>query len=349
MKIILILLALHCSFLCDAQNENISTKDSLKAFTYKLINKALAKKKFKKLAIWDFTDLHKNSSSIATYVADQLSIYAAEFDSVIVLDRQNIETILREHKLQDKDLLIDPKALLKLGEFFGTEVLIVGKVSIFEGECAIQLNLKIVDVNTAHVITAAEGYIPVDKRFADVSGLRLNCQGMSTDVPGKPGRGYGRSPETNEDYNNPQKLKEGGCAEYNTGAYCFFNSTTQNLKVVIFKTPEKTAEQTEEWRHGPKDEFILKPEEVKCIYSLIGGNSYKFIVQLNNTDNQNNGDYFDSGNILIEKCNSKTYKIKNAVTTETKKVTDKLFKDLMKGILQRGTELLKEKMKVNDN
>lgn len=349
MKLLLMAIYVFSFQLSWCQRGDISTRDSLKFFTFKLVKKALSKKKFSKLVVWDFTNPQQKSNGVATYIAEQLSIYATEIDSIIVLDRQNLETIIKEHKLKDKDFLIDQQALLQIGKFAGTEMIIVGKVSVFENECTVQLNLKIVDVNTAHALAAAEEYIPIDERFADVSGMALNCKGLDKTSPEKPHKGFGRPTETNENYNNPQQLKEEGCVESNTGMCCFFNTTGQDLYVVVYKTPLKNKTEWNDLFYGPKEEFKIKPQESKCVYSLTAGNSYRFTVVLDNSNTKNTTDYFDYGGILIEKCKSKTYTIKNAVITETKKVTNKLLKEVTTTLLEKGVNIIREKIKIKSN
>jgi hypothetical protein len=343
MKFILLILICCYSHNGMAQKNKISTKDSLKQFTYRLINKALTKKRFKKLAIWDFTDQLKEETNIGAYLGDQISIYSSDIDSVIVLDRQNLKSIIKEHKLKDKDLLIDQEALLQLGKFSGAEVLVVGKVGVFETECSMQIYLKIVDANTAETFSAAEEYIPIDKKFADVSGLSLNCLGMDGNASGKPGRDFNRPAASNEQYNNEQKLIEAGCEEKNVGTLCFYNNTSDEVIIDIYKTPQENLNNA--WQWGEKETLKLKPLEAKCVYNYLAGYSYKFAVQIQKMNHgfiQN--EVYDEGSIQIEKCKSKTYTIKKVIVNEVKKNVNQATKETSDKLLKKGWKLLLERI-----
>lgn len=294
-----IFMLLFSSAFC--QNNPVSTKDSIRSFTYRLVNKALTKRKFKKIAVWDFTDPQKQTSKAGTYIADQVSIYATDIDSVIVLDRQNMESIIREHKLKDKDFLIDQQALLQLGKFSGAEVLAIGKVSIFEADCYIQLYLKIVDANTAQTLSAAEEYIPIDKKFIDASKMLINCEGADV-----------KKLNNGEANNVTQRLKQLNCAESNIGECCFDNTTQNDFFVIVFKTPLNGNNQWTDWAWGPKEEFKLDAGKSKCIYSLPPGYSYRYVVSLTKNNIGSTGDeqYYDEGAISLRQCESKTYLIK---------------------------------------
>ncbi len=342
---------LTCGFIflsvsCFSQRDVVSTKDSLRYFLYKLVNKALTKKRFKKLVVLDFTDPLRKQSRIGIYVADQLSIYATDVDSVTTLDRQNLESIIQEHKLKDKDFLIDPKALQEFGKFSGAEVLVVGKVAVFENECSIQLYLKVVDITTAQTLSAAEEYIPVDKRFRDISGLTLNCSGGSEDAAAKPGKGYTRPVVTNEQYNNPQELQDAGCEDNNAGTCCFFNSTSQDMVVILYKVPLKDNTTRQELEYGPNEQVKVKPKETKCMYKLPAGYSYRFdVIVAQNNSNDKEVEYFDYGSIMILKCLSKTYTIRSIVTTRTTNAVREISRQGAGKILDKGLEILKGKVK----
>jgi hypothetical protein len=346
MKPFLTSVFLFISVSCFSQRTAISTKDSLKSFLSRLIYKALTKKRFKKLVVLDFTDPFKKTSNVGIYVAEQLSIYATDVDSITILDRQNLESIIKEHKLKDKDFLVDPKALQEFGKFSGAEVLIVGKIAVFEKECSIQLYLKVVDINTAQTLSAAEEYIPMDERFADISGLSMNCFDTKEDDIPKPGKGHTRPTVTNEQYNNSQELQDAGCEDNNTGTCCFFNSTSQDLIVILYKVPLKENTTRQELEYGPNEQLKVKPKESKCMYKLPGGYSYHFeVIVAQNNSNDKTLEYFDYGSIMISKCLSKTYTIRSLTTSKTKKGINEVTREGASKLFDKGLEIIKDKMR----
>lgn len=330
MKKSIVTLLLFASLAAFGQKQTLSTRDSLKAYTLRLLDKALKKRDFNKIAIWDFTDSQNELSRQGTYIAQQVSIYASNIDSVRVLDRQNVPSILREHKMKHKDYLIDKDALLELGKFSGAEVLMVGKVIIFETECKIQLALSIVDANTAETLAADEAYLTVDQKFADVSGLTFNCYGTTS---GKPGKGFTRPLVSNEQYNNNQQLIEDQCETKNKGIYCFFNNAAETMQVTFYTSDFQSVN------------MLLKPQESKCLYTLQPGQSYEFIVHVQNSRVYNEN--YDEGRILVEKCQSKTYTIRKAlINGGTNIIREESKKAGQKGI-EKGIEFLKKKLRIN--
>lgn len=304
-----------------AQKQKADTRDSIKAFTHKLISHALKTREFKKIAVWDFTDQQKEASNQGSYIAEQISIYAASNDSITVLDRQNVASIIREHRMKDKDHLIDQNEFLELGHFSGAEVLMVGKVVIFETECMLQLYLKIVDANTAQTLAADEKYISVDKQFADVAGLLLTC--------------FGSNPCNNDQSGSNKKLLEQNCETNNTGNICICNESAQVIRVRI------TNEFDTEY-------MLLKPQEGKCIYHRKAGLSYQFeayVVEQDNTELRR--EIYDTGSILVEKCQSKKYTIRGIVISETKKIIKPEVNKGVKNGIEKGVKLLKERFKIN--
>lgn len=335
-------------FACFAQAWNINTKDSLKTYTNKLINKALAKQKFRNIAIWDFTNQQKETTKAGMYIADLMSIYATENDSIVVLDRQNINSIIREHNLKDKDFLIDQNALLQLGKFSGAEVLIVGKVNIFETSCLIQVYVKLVDVNTAKTLSAADENIPIDRKFADASQIEMNCLGADLKGPCDFGSGNSKSPQNSEDQLIAKRLKAEGCEDNNTGAYCFCNSTGRVFSLTVYGTAVTGNNQWTDWAWGPKQEFKLKPFESKCIYGMAAGNSYRFTVDstMNPADLAWKHPFYDEGNIHVEKCKFKSYTIKDVIINAPKKAGRKLLDEGIKTGIDKGLEYLRDKLKI---
>lgn len=347
----IVLLTLFTVALCDAFSQQgiVSTRDSLKYCSSKLMNKALVKKKIKKLVICNFTDQRRQPTKVGGIVSSHIAAYMTNIDSVEVLDRQDIDNIIKEHKLKDKDFLIDENAQLQLGKFSGAEALVVGKVTVYETECSMQIDLKVVETNTAQILSAVNEDIPIDKKFADVSGLSMNCLNGFANEKQRAGKGHTKFIESNEQYNNAEKLKNNGCEEKNQGDYCFFNGTTQSLTIYVYNSPVEDKDHN--WQYAGYQQLVLKPEESKCIYNLDAGKSFRLFVMLTSelSVKDKTPDYFDQNTIQAVKCESKTYTIRNMVTNESKKSINKFGQKVIKTGLNKLIKLAEKKLKIESD
>nr|WP_294991539.1 hypothetical protein [uncultured Sediminibacterium sp.] len=312
---VLILVGLSSLLFADAQGT--ATRDMIKKYTTELVTTALRKADFQRIAIWDLTDPTKEVNQFGTYVADLISIYATSVDKVIVLDRQNLAMIIKEHNLKIKDKFIDQNALLELGKFSGAQVVLVGKVSILENENTFQLYTKIVDVNTAQTLSAMEEYFTVDKRFADASGFAYRSDDGTGGSIITPGRGFNRPIESGIVTNNPDAASK-ACKINNTGDFCFVNSSKYDLKVRASKMELHTIRPDALFE---SNDLILKPGDSKCLYNYTAGLVFKYVVDVINFDNSNMPvdyvitpahlrDIVDQGSFRVEQCQSKSYTIK---------------------------------------
>jgi TolB-like protein len=112
----------------------------------------------KTVAVVDFTDLEGNATRLGRFLAEEVSVdlvaQAKDFD---VIDRTHLKVILEEHRLSATGL-IDPATARKLGQIAGADALLTGTMTPL-GD-SIRLNLKVLDTQTAKMLTAASTDIP---------------------------------------------------------------------------------------------------------------------------------------------------------------------------------------------
>jgi hypothetical protein len=269
-----------------------SSSDSLKNFTIKLIERGIKKSKIKKIAVWDFTDMNKENSTFGSHIAELISVYATFVDSIIVMDRQNLKSLLKEHKLKSEGF-IDPATVMELGRFSGVDAVIVGDAIVAGKD--FEVIIKILETNQAGTIAADDQFFPIDDKMAAKLGIQIS----ETEVKNtnNPNKGFNRPLNSNEQFNNSGTVSR-ECEKKNTGDYCFYYSGLENIMVFVYKKELNNDNPPEIAR------FSLKEKESKCIYNIPAG-SYFFMVMLNNSSYGQ-----DSGDFLIEKCKSKTYNIK---------------------------------------
>jgi len=73
-----------------------------------------------------------------------------------VIDRTHLKSIMAEHKLASKGI-IDPQTARKLGKIAGVGALITGTITPFG--VSIRLSVKVLDTETARMISASTGNI----------------------------------------------------------------------------------------------------------------------------------------------------------------------------------------------
>ena len=122
----------------------------------------------KKVTVIDFTDLQGGSSELGRYIADQLTVnlVMAKRDFA-VLDRENLKSILAEHKLTAKGL-VDPDNAKKLGQFAGVDAIILG--SIVPRSNSVSLTARIITTDTAEIVGAAKAAFRMDDNVRQLLG-----------------------------------------------------------------------------------------------------------------------------------------------------------------------------------
>ena len=109
------------------------------------------------IAVVDFTDLQGNVTELGRFLAEEFSVaLAGASKGFEVIDRTHLKSIMAEHKLASKGI-IDPQTARKLGKIAGVGALITGTITPF-GD-SIRLSVKVLDTETARMISASTGNI----------------------------------------------------------------------------------------------------------------------------------------------------------------------------------------------
>lgn len=124
----------------------------------------------KKVTVIDFTDLDHHPNVLGRYIADQLTVdlVSAKHDFA-VLDRENLNSILKEHNLTAQGL-VDPENAKQLGQFAGVDAIILG--SFVPRGNNISLTARVVTTDTAEVVGAAKATFRMDD---SLTGMLTNA------------------------------------------------------------------------------------------------------------------------------------------------------------------------------
>lgn len=114
----------------------------------------------KRVAVVDFSDLQGRVTELGRFVAEELSAsLALAGGGIRVVDRQHLARIIQEQKLAIYGVT-DPRAVKRLGQLAGADVLVVGSVTDLGDQ--VRITAKILSAATADIVGAGQTSVPKD-------------------------------------------------------------------------------------------------------------------------------------------------------------------------------------------
>lgn len=272
-----------------AQSQGAFDK-SIAEFSADLADK-LGQKGKKKVVVLYITDINKATTVAGKYIADVISINivnnAGNFQ---VFDRENLGGIAEAKKLMAEGY-IDVDKAKELGKLLAVEAIIVGNYTVLSN--TLKLTAKALDANTGFIVSASMKDVLIDN---DATAL-LGVNSISNN---RDNRGFNSPLNSNEQINNPETVNK-DCATKNFGDYCFANSSKffAKISLYVYTTDNKR-----------NDRYMtLAPGQTQCFYSLPSNyTKSEYEIKYYKEDGNYAGE--SRGEILIEKCKSKTFTIK---------------------------------------
>jgi TolB-like protein len=204
----------------------------------------------KKVAVWDFTDADGTITKLGKYISEEVSINLTNAaTSFQMMDRQHLSMLLKEHKLKS-DGLIDEATAKRLGQLQAVDAIVTGSLTVLDGK--LRLALKVLDTETALIIAANKGDLPVNSDINTFLGLPTKVGGDDSYTT-NPNMGYNRPIVTNEQVNNSATVSK-KCQESQTGDLCF-----QNLRKVTIQIETN------------RDKITVGSGQTACLYNLREG------------------------------------------------------------------------------
>lgn len=273
----------------------------------------------KKVAIWGFTDENSKTTSLGNFLTEDFAVYITNLGKTYqVIDRQSLDVILKEHKLNSEGY-IDSKTAKELGKIIAVDVILTGTYTVVGSK--IKIRVKALDSETALQFGAAIASLEINEDVSSYLGISVNGTANSNN-------GFNKPINSNETYNNPETVNQ-DCSRNKTGDFCFYNSTSK--KVVLFtflpRYRKNTGTGTSRKRidlNIAKQKIYINSGETKCLYDLPNEVMDYYIVDFDVFNSaplkqdQNNiivrtryHSYFrDIGKLNVEMCKSKTFTIK---------------------------------------
>jgi hypothetical protein len=186
-----------------------------------------------------------------------------------------------------------------LGRFLSVEAIIIGNYTVLSN--TVKLTIKALDANTGFIIAASMKDIHLDNDAGALLGINVSSSGDAN--TNNSNRGFNHPLGSNEQYNNPETVNP-ECESKKIGDFCFENKTPIRLNVEI-----------RERAHHQPFYLLLSPGQTQCFYNLKTKN-YQYNIYKGRKTNDGNDYFYDrayiigKGEILVEKCKSKTFTIK---------------------------------------
>ena len=255
---------------------------SIAEFSTDLADKLSLKSK-KKVVVLYITDINKATTVAGKYIADVISINivnnAGNFQ---VFDRENLSGIAEAKKLISEGY-IDVDKAKELGRLLSVDAIIVGNYTVLSN--TIKLTAKALDANTGFIISASMKDLLIDNDAGALLGINVSSSNNAGNT-GNSDRGFNRPLNSNEQYNNPTTVNK-ECETKSIGDFCFEN---------------RRGKQVEVYDNSRNKTMMLAPSQTQCYYNAVAGN-YNYRID-------ENGYVIAQGQILVEKCKSKTFTIK---------------------------------------
>ena len=134
------------SFLINDVNEQQLIDESVVAITDSILQQIPL---HSDILVLDFKDLDDAITHFGKYLADRIVIKLSGSDDIRTVDRNNIQLILQEQKLQVSGF-VDNKSAVRLGKIVGASHIVLGTIAEFRD--FVKLDLKVIDVEKGIVV-----------------------------------------------------------------------------------------------------------------------------------------------------------------------------------------------------
>lgn len=163
-----------CIDLCKAQ----SLDGELKSIAYDLAQKVKNRGQ-KKIALLDFKTESGKTNLLTKYMQEKVEFHLINIPDLLIIDRQHIQLLLSENKLQSQGLL-DETVAKSATNFLRLDGWVIGEVNSTELETT--LKLKVIDITTSQVFAASMSERIRDEKVIQILAPKkcLDCNGAGS-------------------------------------------------------------------------------------------------------------------------------------------------------------------------
>jgi hypothetical protein len=288
MKKIFLLVCISINFFSSAFSQN-TFDSSLNEVSVDIAGK-LSQKNKKRIVVLYITDINKTQTVAGKYMADVISVNIVnDLGNFEVFDRETLSGIVEAKKMIAEGY-IDANKAKELGRILAVDAIVIGNYTVLT--TTLKLTLKALDVNSGFVIAATMKDLPITTDAGSLLGIAVG------NVDNNVNRGFNNRPlNSSESYNNPETVNK-ECEKNNKGDYCFTNSSNQTFYVYI-----------DDSNRSNTFEAILESGQTQCFYN-IPAKSYNYEIADKPGVYYRHTSILKRGQILVEKCKSKTFIIR---------------------------------------
>ncbi|MCX5781882.1 MAG: FlgO family outer membrane protein [Elusimicrobia bacterium] len=140
----------------------LSAQDSAYDEMAKELSESASQLKSPKIALvpFSYADKTEKDDGGGTVVSERLTNKIVKLKKFLVIDRQNLEKVLSEQKLQTSGA-VDPETAKKIGKVLGVEAIITGTLTNIAGGM-VEVNAKLIRTETAEILNVSSSKIEKD-------------------------------------------------------------------------------------------------------------------------------------------------------------------------------------------
>jgi len=151
-----IVVLLICLFITNTSWAKSDFNETIETLSAKMSAKIQATGK-KKVAVVNFTNTQGDETALGKFIAEEFSVELAIIaKGFSVVDRSRVTYLLKENGLTASGL-VNPEAASQLGKLSSIDALVIGSFTPY-GE-NLRVNVKVLDLQTADILTAARGLL----------------------------------------------------------------------------------------------------------------------------------------------------------------------------------------------
>ncbi|MBK9537495.1 MAG: hypothetical protein IPO12_01870 [Flavobacteriales bacterium] len=250
----------------------------------KKLNTGLSGTAFKTVLVSPFKQLEGQGCSLSsTITLDLEGGLVAQPKTYKLLDRQNLEALAAEHKLEMNGMMDEEQRMREAGKLLKADAMVFGYFT-YAGEFLV-LRVKAIDIQTSEQVSVLSATCTPNAMLKALCGTQV----VSTSAP---------LPSPKEPTQvTPSNTVDAECAKKNVGSYCFQNNGQLDLSVQT-KFPEP-------YQGSQRASLLIRPGRTECFYDKPSGSYSYSLVEVspqNSVYRVDNTKTVGQGTLRFETC-----------------------------------------------
>jgi len=223
-------------------NASVPYKQALEEMAEELAE-TLRQQNHPAVAVYPFYESGKHITEFSRVVSEDFSIALGEFKGFKIFEREYLEQMMKEHRLNAEGL-IDPRTAKRFGMLIAADYYITGKINILN--YSFRLSIFAINTETGERIFGRSRIIPLNADLAVLAGIK----------------------DWKERFKMHQDEQAAGredCEKRQTGDVCFINHRHETYEVQLYDSS-----------HRLIGKITVEPHSEACMYDLPAGKRYYY-------------------------------------------------------------------------